>query len=463
MSGLGHILLDMGCKVAGSDLLEGTEVQQLRDRGAIIHQGHAAAHLAAAQPALVVYSSAIRLDNPELQLAQQLQIPIVRRAALLAALVGQQRGVCIAGMHGKTTTTALLSFALQNLHANPSYAVGALVPQLRRHARFSIGAGTPTLAQEKPLFVVEADESDGTLREFQPDYSILLNIDEEHLDFYSNLDAICSAFRQFADQTRGAIIFCADDLRLTKLLAAHPRTISFGFSAHAAYRLVPRTEAGQATVTAGFSSHFEVWHNNKNLGDFSLALLGHQNISNAGAVIALLHQLGYAPGKIASAISEFLGAARRQQELYRDERIRVFDDYGHHPAEIEATLRAFKRLSPRRLLVAFQPHRFTRTHLLLKQFSTCFSLADKLWITEIYAASEPAIAGIDGALMAKAVQAQGQPVDFIPSLKDLRQAVRAALQPGDVVLFLGAGDITQAAHDFAAGLRQNSALNRALG
>jgi UDP-N-acetylmuramate--alanine ligase len=449
MSGLGHILLDMGYKVAGSDLLDCVEVQQLRERGANILKGHEAQHLAAAKPSLVVYSSAIRLENPELKLAQQMQIPIVRRAALLSALVALQRGVCIAGMHGKTTSTALLTFALENLNASPSYAVGALVPQLRRHARFSHGAAA---AEEVPLFVVEADESDGTLREFRPDFSIILNIDEEHLDFYANLDAICSTFRQFADQTRQAVIYCADDVRLTTLLAGHQRALSYGFSANAAYRIAIQENSAKPD----FNGHFEVWFNNKKLGDFSIGLLGHQNISNAGAVIALLHQLGYAPARIAAAIAGFRGAARRQQELYRDENIRIFDDYGHHPAEIEATLRAFKRLNPRRLLVAFQPHRFTRTHLLLKQFMTCFKDADKLWITEIYAASETAIAGINGALMAKAIQDQGQPVGFIPSLKDLRESVRAAIEPGDVVLFLGAGDITKAAHELAAQFRETN-------
>jgi UDP-N-acetylmuramate--alanine ligase len=209
-----------------------------------------------------------------------------------------------------------------------------------------------------------------------------------------------------------------------------------------------------------FSGHFEVWFKEYKLGDFKLGLLGHQNISNAGAVIALLHQLGFVPAQIASAIANFHGAARRQQELYRDEQVRIYDDYGHHPAEIEATLRAFKRLNPRRLLVAFQPHRFTRTHHLLKQFSTCFKEADKLWITEIYAASETAIAGINGALMAKAVQDQGQAVQFIPSLKDLRQTVRATIQPGDLVLFLGAGDITKAAHELAAEFGKSSPATR---
>jgi UDP-N-acetylmuramate--alanine ligase len=199
-----------------------------------------------------------------------------------------------------------------------------------------------------------------------------------------------------------------------------------------------------------------VHQGNTKLGDFSLSILGNQNVSNAGAVIVLLHELGYPPAQIASAIASFRGAARRQQELFRDERFQVFDDYGHHPAEIAATLRAFRRVTRGRLLVAFQPHRFTRTQFLLKQFSTCFKEADRLWLTEIYAASEPAIAGINGALLAKAVREQGQPVEFVPTLQALQQTVRAAMAPGDLVLFLGAGDITQAAHALAAQLRHEA-------
>ncbi len=470
MSGLGHLLLDLGYAVSGSDLAVSTEVQELQARGATIHQGHSAEHLALAEPALVVYSSAVRLHNPELELAQRMQIPVVRRAVLLAALLRRQSGVCIAGMHGKTTTTAMLSFALENLQANPSYAIGALVPQLRRHARFSAGGqalrSLPPAPMPPPqshpahgqgLFVIEADESDGTLREFEPDYAIVLNVDEEHLDFYANLEAICSTFRQFTDQTHKTVFFCADDLALTQLLAGRPKTISFGFSAQADYRLVPEPQASTSRKN-GFEirNKFAVWKGNEKLGDFSISLMGVQNISNAGAVIAFLDDQGFPPEAIAAAIAPFTGAMRRQQQLYRDARFCVFEDYGHHPAEIAATLRAFKLMVPGRLLVAFQPHRFTRTRFLLKQFTTCFSDANCLWVTEIYAASEPAMSGINGALLAKAIQDGGQDVQFIATLDDLRAAIRAEMKPGDLVLFLGAGDITNAANALAQQLRDET-------
>jgi UDP-N-acetylmuramate--L-alanine ligase/UDP-N-acetylenolpyruvoylglucosamine reductase len=443
MSGLGHLLLDLGHGVAGSDLNLNEEARQLRSRGVQIQIGHSAEQLRAARPALVVCSSAIRSDNPELLAARELKIPVVHRATLLAALMQQQQGICVAGMHGKTTTTALLAFALEQLHTKPSYAIGALVPQLERHARFSPGSG-----HEKPLFVAEADESDGTLREFTPEHAIVLNVDTEHLDYYANLEAVCREFQTFAGHTRGLLVFCGDDPRLAELFSKRPSAISYGYHPLAAYRIESKVELVRGT------SRFEIWHNGQSIGQFSTCLLGEKNVSNCAAVVALLHQLDFAPADIARAMAPFRGAARRQQEIFSDERFRLFEDYGHHPNEIAVTLSALKTLGARRLLVAFQPHRYTRTQHLLQEFSTCFAGADKLWLTEVYAASEPEIPGVNGMLLAEAVRAQGQSVEFTRTLEELRLAVRAAMQPGDLVLFLGAGDITQTAHQLAARLRE---------
>jgi UDP-N-acetylmuramate--L-alanine ligase/UDP-N-acetylenolpyruvoylglucosamine reductase len=461
MSGLGHLLLDLGHRVAGSDLVVNDAVRQLRARGALIHEGHAAEQLAAARPALAIYSSAVRRDNPELRQAEALRVPIVRRGVALAALVNRQRGLCVAGMHGKTTTSALLAYALEQLGAAPGYAIGGAVPQLERHARLAPTDGDQPLPA-RPWFVVEADESDGTLREFRPEFALVLNVDEEHVDFYANLDAVCAEFGRFAANTRGRVIFCADDLRLAELFNRSPGAVAYGFHPLATYRLVKGEVRGEERE--GFSvrpSHlppltsFEVWHAGVRLGDFTTRLLGGQNVSNAGAVVALLHQLGYTATDIARTLAGFTGVARRQQELFADARFRVFDDYGHHPAEIAATLRAFKTLRPRRLLVAFQPHRYTRTQALRRHFATCFQGADLLWLTEIYAASEPEIPGVSGARLAEAVRATGQAAAFVPTLAELRRAVRAAMEPGDLVLFLGAGDITRAAQELAAELKQD--------
>ena len=437
MSGLGHLLLDLGHRVAGSDLVWSRELRELGARGAEVHVGHDAQQLLDAHPKLVVYSPAIRLNNPELKAAREMHLPIVRRAHLLAALVNRQRGICVSGMHGKTTTSALLTFALHRLASAPSYAIGGIVPQFERHALME--------SDDHSWFVAETDESDGTLTEFHPEYSIVLNIDEEHLDYYANWEAICRQFRQFAEQTSKQLIFCADDERLSHLYARHPRAASFGFHRLATYR-IDHWEMSER------GSRFEVWTDGQSLGKFSISLRGEKNASNACAVIALLHRLGFSARPIAGAIADFCGSARRQELLFRDDRFCVYDDYGHHPTEIEATLRALKSLPHRRLLVAFQPHRFTRTQHLLERFATCFGQADKLWVTEVYAASEPEIPGINGQKLAEAIREQGQEVDFVPSLDQLGAAIRPELMPGDVLLFLGAGDITKVAHEFAIDL-----------
>jgi len=309
-----------------------------------------------------------------------------------------------------------------------------------------------------PWFVAEADESDGTLIEFCPEHAIVLNLDADHLDHFGCIEAAAAEFAKFGAQTRGHLVFCGDDPRLAALFAPHPRALSYGFQPIAAYRveLMPSpTSAGPepSSKLAHGSARFRVWHRGELLGSFSTQLLGSQNISNTTAVIALLHQLGFAPAEINGAIAPFEGAARRQQELYRDKEVRIFEDYGHHPTEIRATLRALRSLSPKRLLVAFQPHRFSRTQHLWREFAQCFGDADRLWLVELYPASEPEIPGIDSHFLAEAIRQAGQAVDAVVSLRELGAAIRKAVRPGDLVLFLGAGDITTAAHDFVSQLR----------
>ena len=441
MSGLAHLMLDLGFTVSGSDLRENTEIRQLRGRGALVHLGHAETWLNGTPPDLVVYSSAIRTDNPEMAAATRMNLPIVRRAVLLAAVVRQRQGICVAGMHGKTTTTALLAHALEYLGRDPGYAVGAIVPQLGRHAK---------LGRAGAWFAAETDESDGTLREFHPAQSIVLNIDEEHLDFYTNFEAVCDEFVAFADQTTGAVFYCADDPRLSDLYGARDRVISYGFNPGADYR-AEIIEPGR----------FEVWARHQSLGQFTLRLFGEKNISNAVAVIAFLHQNGFEPEAVADALAAFRGANRRQQELFADEQFQIFDDYGHHPQEIRATLSAVKEQCGGRLLVAFQPHRYSRTQHLLDEFAECFGDADLLWVTEVYAASEAPIAGVNGRRLAAEISGAGQPAAFVSTLDELREKVRMAMHPGDVIIFLGAGDITRVAHEVAADLKMKGTSHAA--
>ena len=446
MSGLAHLLLDLGHRVHGSDAVENDGIRQLRERGAVIHIGHSAGHLRAAEPVtLVVFSPAVRPDNVEVEMARESGLPTVRRAVLLAALAQRQRGICVTGMHGKTTTSALLTWALRKLDVEPSYAIGAPVPQLPAPAHLCGSA--------ENWFVAEADESDGTLREFRPRHSIILNVDEEHFDYFTDIEAACREFEEFAAYTEDVVVYCADDARLAAFVGRRPRAVSFGFSASADYR-AEITEA----PAAGFQSRFAVFHHGENMGEFVIGLIGEKNVSNASAVIALLHQCGYAPADIARAIRDFHGAARRQEELFADGHTRVVDDYGHHPNEVRATLSAFRQLQPRRLVVAFQPHRYTRTLQLMPQFVESLAGADKLFLTEVYAASEPEIPGANAAALAAAIRGQGREVEYVPQLRDLSDAVLRELHPGDLVLFLGAGDITRAAHQCANALRRGAGM-----
>jgi len=427
MSGLAHLLLDIGFTVSGSDLCENSDLCKLRDRGATFSLGHSAEKINTNRPDLVVYSSAIRMDNPELALANQLDIPIVRRAVLLSALASCKQMVCVAGMHGKTTTTAMLAHTLEQLGNDVGFAVGAGVPQLGRHARMP--------SSENAFFILEADESDGTLREFHPENSIVLNIDEEHLDYYENFEAVCDEFIVFGKQTSGRLIYCADDPLLPEIYANKLNSVSYGFNPAADY---------QAEIIG--PKEFIVRHHQQPIGKFKIRLFGEQNISNAMAVVAFLHANGFAPDNISEALGKFKGVNRRQQELSCDHRYRIFDDYGHHPREIRATISGLNEQCSGRLLVAFQPHRYTRTKHLLGDFAQCFEGVDLLWITEVYAASEAPIDDINGQRLAEAISKSGQPVAFAATFEILRDKIRNALIPGDTILFLGAGDITQVAH-----------------
>ncbi len=443
MSALGHLLLDHGLCVCGSDARSTAALRQLSGRGADLREGHEAAHLLAHRPGLVVYSSAIRLDNPVMIQAQRAGLRLARRATVLAALMEGRRGVCVAGMHGKTTTTGLLAHALRELGADPGYAVGGLVAEWDRPARLRGG---------DRFMVVEADESDGTLLEFRPEQALILNVDEEHLDYFADLAAVCREFETFASQVRGPLFYCADDARLVAMFANRQGAISFGFNLAAHYRVEPRPPATDGAAP------FDLWHQGVLLATITLKLAGEQNMSNAAGVAAFLHQNGFDAQQISAALGSFGGAMRRQQTLYRSAQLTVMDDYAHHPREIEATLKAMRSRHHGRLLVAFQPHRYTRTQHLLKDFARCFSGADAVWITEVYAASEPVIPEVNGRRLAEAVSAQGVPSVFVATLAQLREQVSIAMRPGDMVLFLGAGDITQAAHQLAmqAALNESS-------
>ncbi len=449
MAGLAHLLLDRGVHVIGADLVWNERTRALVERGAVLHRGHEEAHLTRQVPDLVIYSSAIPQDNPELATAARMGIPTLRRAAFLAAVLATQRSVCVVGMHGKTTTSSLLAFVLKELDRPTNYAVGGDVPQLVRPAAYQAVAETGEDAI-RPWFVAEVDESDGGLGRFDPVDSIVLNLDSEHLDYFVSVDRIRSEFAAFIERTQRGVVYCADDAVLASMKGTE--AVSFGYHPLADYRIELKPfDAAQPSI-----ERFVLWHEGRPIGPFTLQLPGRANVSNAAAVITWLLLQGIDDRQIASALAKFRGVERRQDVVFVDSRYRLIDDYAHHPTEIRETIQAVKRYTPQRLVVVFQPHRYTRTERLIEQYARCFGEADAIWLTEIHAAHETPIPGVSGQALAEAVQAEGRSVEYEASLDRLRERLTGELKSGDLVLFMGAGAITQVAHQMAAALRADT-------
>ena len=447
MSSLAHILLDLGFGVAGSDIETNKYTDQLTKKGALIFNSHSRNNLALTQPFLVCYSSAIRSDNPELIFARENNIPICNRALLLASFVNSRRGICIAGMHGKTTTSALLAYSLYRLGCFPGYSVGGRIPQLGQNGSWG---QMHDIADYTQFFVAETDESDGTLTMFSPEDAIVLNIDEEHLDYYHSLNEIRLAFMSFAQNVRNTLFFCADNCLVYDLYRDLKNAVSWGFSDLADYVIKLSGSGGRHCSINGQTGSigFEVLYHGKSLGNFKSRLIGEKNVSNITGVIAFLHRQGFPTDKIKDAIENFRGVERRQQLLYQDAQVRVLEDYGHHPCEIEATIHAIRQSWKGRLLVAFQPHRYSRTHFLFEKFADCFREVDMLLLTDIYAASEDPIPGVSSEKLADFINRRGIKVDYIPQVNDLSGTLLRYIQNNDLVLFLGAGNISREAHRF---------------
>jgi len=432
MSGLARLCIALGHRVTGSDLVANGVVARLRELGSLVHEGHRAENIGSAD--LVVYSSAVKRDNPELVEAARMHVPATRRAHLLSALMKGRTGVAISGMHGKTTTSSMIAHALRANDCQPSYCIGAHIPVLGGSAENGSG----------PHFVAEVDESDGTLIAFKPAFAIMTNIEEEHLDFFVDLQAIIDTFMQFAGSATHGIFYCADDKHATRVATAlrkkdGPSIISYGFNPKADYRIANLQRSG-------FTSTFEIVHHDQRLGHISLAIPGEQNVVNACGAAAVALTLGLKFGQVAAALATFTGAARRFERKYEGDNILVIDDYAHHPTEIKATINAARGLGRQRVIAAFQPHRYTRTKFLKEQFATSFGNVDELFLADIYAASEPPIEGIDGRSLFKAIQSAGQHnVRFEADLKKLALRLYETVRPGDVVLTMGAGDIYKVA------------------
>ena len=435
MSGIAALLLELGHDVSGSDKVASLETDRLCARGLRFHPKHDPESAADAE--LVVYSSAIKEDNPILATAMQAGKPTIRRAEALAAIMLGKRGIVIAGMHGKTTTSAMTAHVLREGGLHPSHYVGAEIPLLGANAHWD---------PRGEYFVAEGDESDGTLQFFRPEHAVILNVEEEHLDFYADLTAIEAVFSQLLEQTSGKVFYSADDANASRLCGARPNAISFGFSGSARFRA---TEI----ELQDFASVFCVLREGEQLGEAVLNVPGKHNVSNALGVIALATELGVPFDKIAKSLRNFEHARRRFEIKYSSDRFLLVDDYAHHPTEIRATLATARSAGRNRVLTMFQPHRFSRTKALRKEFGRAFDDSLRVVVTDIYPASEKPIPGITGRTIVDEITAHGhRGATYQPRLDRLHCDIGNMLAPGDLVLSLGAGNIHEQLSLLAADL-----------
>ena len=426
MSGLALLLLGMGHHVSGSDRVTTTETERMQGRGLIFSSPHTAEAVQHAD--LVVFSSAIRPENPALQAARYAGIPTLRRAECLAAILHTRRGVVVAGTHGKTTTSSMTAHALREAGLKPSYYVGAEIPVLGTNAAWS---------EEGSAMVAEGDESDGTLALYHPEHSIILNIEAEHLDHYKNLDEIRAVFHTLMDQTSGSIIYCAEDPVARECCGPRPNAISYGWS-NADYT------ASNIRELRGASS-FDVTRRGETLGRVELGIPGRHNILNSLAAIALADLSGADFRNVVRSLATFAGAKRRFETKYLSQRFRIVDDYGHHPTELAATLQTARSLNPSRVVVLCHPHRFSRTQALADDFGKVLQQADLVFVADVYPASETPIPGISGDTIVQAARRHGKtPVEFLPHLDTAHLTVGNALEPGDLLITLGAGNVHEA-------------------
>lgn len=435
MSGLAALLLELGHDVSGSDKASTQETGRLERLGLKFHPQHRAKDAVDAE--LIIFSSAIQPSNPVLVSARETNRPAVRRAEALAAIMRGKRGIVVAGMHGKTTTSSMLAHVLREGGLHPSHYVGAEIPILGSNAHWD---------PRGEYFVAEGDESDGTLEYFHPEHALILNIEEEHLDFYADLAAIEKVFCKLFAQTSGAIFYSADDLNAARVCGVQHRSISYGFSAQANYR-------GTDLELQKFASVFSVYHNGKQLGDAVLNVPGQHNVHNALGVIAIATELGVPFARIEASLRKFEHARRRFEIKYASERFLLVDDYAHHPTEIRATLKTARSTGRKRVLTMFQPHRYSRTKALCKEFGAAFDDADRVFITDVYPASEKPIPDISGQTIVDEIIAHGhRDVTYQPRLDWLHRDVGNAIDAGDLVLSLGAGNIHEQLAMLAADL-----------
>jgi UDP-N-acetylmuramate--alanine ligase len=443
MSGIAEVLLNLGYEISGSDLKNSPVTQRLAALGANIFEGHAAANIVGTD--VVVTSSAISVDNPEVAEARRLHVPVIQRAEMLAELMRLKYGIAIAGMHGKTTTTSMVAAVLAAGGLDPTVVVGGRVDAMGSNARLG----------KSQYLVAEADESDRSFLKLSPILSVVTNIDREHMDCYRDMRDVRRTFLEFMERVPfyGIVVACNDDEVLRRLLPrVHRRVTTYGTTRGSDF-LISMGASEQGSSDAGSSRNagehsplilFKVTYKGKELGEFTLRVPGAHNVLNATAAIAVGTALDIPTEQIRSALADFRGVDRRFQLKGKSAGVSVIDDYGHHPTEIRATLAAARQCGFHRVHVIFQPHRFTRTRDLMDDFATAFADADTLCLLDIYPASEKPIEGITAeALVSRIAGAGKRDVAYAPTFSDAVASVAALAQPGDMVLTLGAGSVSQ--------------------
>ncbi|MFN9892460.1 MAG: UDP-N-acetylmuramate--L-alanine ligase [Acidobacteriota bacterium] len=440
MSGIAMVLHNLGYTISGSDQKFSATTERLAQMGMTIHEGHAAANVAGAK-ALVV-TSAVRADNPELVEARRLGIPVIPRGELLAELMRLKFGIAIAGSHGKTSTTSMTAAVLAHAGLDPTVVVGGKVGTL--------GGENARLGQSDFL-LVESDESDGSFLKLAPILAVVTNIDREHLDHYHSIEEIRAAFRDFVNKVPfyGAAVLCLDDENVQQILpGVKRRTITYGVSAQADLQV---TEAAYGHL----ASRWKLRLRGEELGTFEIRVPGAHNVLNATAAVAVALELDVPVAVIASGLLEYAGVDRRFQRRGEAGGVTVVDDYGHHPTEVRATLAAARLCRFGRIHVIFQPHRYTRTQHLLDEFARSFHQADAVYLMDIYAASEPPIAGVSSEVLVERLQDFGhRGARYCGSMEAAVAAVAAAAAPGDVIVTMGAGSVWQAGEKILARLRE---------
>ncbi|GAB7388678.1 UDP-N-acetylmuramate--L-alanine ligase [Bacillaceae bacterium] len=443
MSAIARVMLDMGYRVSGSDVVRKELTDKLRARGAKVFIGHAPNNVIGAD--VVVYSTDIPKDNVELKAAEQFRIPLIHRSKMLARLLNMKTGIAVSGTHGKTTTSSMISLVMEKCGLDPTYIIGGEILDIGSNARAGKGE----------YVVAEADESDGSFLEYHPQIAVVTNIEPDHLEHYDgDFAKLKEAYRKFLDNIRegGTAVICADDPHLNGMKTdLKARVITYGLKEQADY-------TAKDIVLGDRTARFTVLHHGKELGEIRLAIPGKHNVSNALAAVIVCLQAGIPFAEIAKAIAGFHGAKRRFQVIGEGNDILVVDDYAHHPTEIQATISAAKSTN-RRIIAVFQPQRYTRTYFLLDAFSRAFAEADEVVISDIYSpAGEKQIEGVTAEKLVDLIKVNSNPnATFIPTKEKILEYLLRTVKPGDLVLTMGAGDIWKVADGLALKLRGSQA------